>query len=132
MKTLVSIDSVTILSAADGWATAVNNLGSEFKIRYSQKKNFIENMIGKVGELSGTKYDDFIQLSGFWELKTSDVLNGINASFFFPKFTTIKNYKHKLRNVDGNGKPIDFSADEKKQIKEGLRSMVQFIIASLK
>lgn len=70
MKTLASYNSVTILSAADGWATAINNVsGSEFKIRYSQKRKFIEDKIGFIGELTGTSYDEFIQLSAFFELK---------------------------------------------------------------
>lgn len=133
MKTLASYDTVTILSASNGWATAINNgSGNEFKIRYSQKKKFIEEKIGCTGELTGTSYDEFVQLSAFFELKSRDVLNGINAAYFFPKFTKVKNFKHKLRGIDGNGKPIDFSADEKNEIKKGVQSLADFISASLK
>jgi hypothetical protein len=133
MKTLASYDSVTILSASNGWATAINNgSGNEFKIRYSQKRKFIEDKIGCIGELTGTSYDEFVQLSAFFDLKPNDILTGINAAFFFPCYTKVKNFKHKLRGVDGNGKQIDFSADEKKEIIEGVKNYAKYIASSLK
>lgn len=52
----------------------------------------------------------------------------IKAAKFFPKYAPgIKNWKHKLRGVDGNKKPIEFSAEEKKQIKQGVRSFLSDI-----
>ncbi len=46
----------------------------------------------------------------------------IKASKFFPKYCPlIKNWKHKLRGLDGNKKKIEFSATENKQIKQALK-----------
>jgi len=61
-----------------------------------------------------------------------EILQGINATYFFSRYTTIKNYKHKLRGIDGNKKPIDFSTQEKKEIVSGLKTMIKDIVASLK
>ena len=61
-----------------------------------------------------------------------EILKGINATYFFNKYTTIKNHKHKLRGVDGNKKPIEFSISEKKEIVSGLKAMIKDIVASLK
>ena len=58
-------------------------------------------------------------------------LKEINCNYFFPNYTDIKNWKHKLRGIDGNGKEIDFSKDEKRQIKAGLKKMFADCIKSI-
>jgi hypothetical protein len=58
-------------------------------------------------------------------------LKEINCNYFFPNYTSIKNWKHKLRGIDGNGKEIDFNKIEKKEIKAGLEKMLQDCIRSL-
>jgi len=48
----------------------------------------------------------------------------IVAKFFFEVYAPgIKNFKHKLRGVDGNKKPIDFNDAEKSQIRAGLKKL---------
>lgn len=48
------------------------------------------------------------------------------AKNFFEKYCTdVKNWKHKLRGIDGNGNPIDFSPEEKKAIKTKVK-MIKF------
>lgn len=41
---------------------------------------------------------------------------------------TISNVKHKLRGIDGNKKPIDFSEEEKALIEKALRKFSKEII----
>lgn len=49
----------------------------------------------------------------------------IKAAKFFPTYAPqVRNWKHKLRGVDGNKKPIEFSREDIKQIKRGVRSML--------
>lgn len=40
----------------------------------------------------------------------------------------VTNIKHKLRGVDGNKKPIDFSETEKAEINKGLKKFAKDII----
>jgi hypothetical protein len=48
----------------------------------------------------------------------------INATAFFSKYLpNVKNVKHKMRGIDGNGNPIDFSDTEKKEILKALAQM---------
>lgn len=58
-------------------------------------------------------------------------LKEINANYFFENYVEIKNWKHKLRGTDGNGKPIEFNKDEKRQIKAGLKKMFADCIKSI-
>lgn len=52
------------------------------------------------------------------------VFEFIKADQFFPKYCPeIKSYKHKIRGKNGRGNPLDFSEDEKKQIKTGLKKL---------
>lgn len=41
-------------------------------------------------------------------------------SFFRDYLPHIKNYRHKIRRKNGRGNPLEFTDDEKKQIKEAL------------
>ena len=59
------------------------------------------------------------------------ILREINANYFFANYVDIKNWKHKLRGVDGNGKPIEFNAAEKRCIKAGLKKMFADCIKSI-
>lgn len=53
---------------------------------------------------------------------SKNTFENINAGKFFSKYLPhIKNIKHKMRGTNGNGKPIDFSDDEKKQIAKALK-----------
>ena len=45
-------------------------------------------------------------------------------SFFKDYLPNIKSYKHKIRGKNGRGNPVDFSPDEKKQIKQALKSLM--------
>lgn len=53
----------------------------------------------------------------------------IKAAKFFPKYCpSVRNWKHKLRGVDGNGKEISFNDAEKKLIKEGLKRLFKDLL----
>lgn len=59
------------------------------------------------------------------------VFQFIKASSFFPKYApNIKNYPHKLRGTDGNGKPITWTSEDRKEIRAGLKMMIKDIIKS--
>lgn len=46
----------------------------------------------------------------------------IKADQFFPAYCpTIKNYKRKISGKNGRGNPVEFTQEEKKKIKAGLR-----------
>ena len=48
----------------------------------------------------------------------------IKADIFFREYLPhIKNYKHKIRGKNGRGNPVDFTKDEKKQIKAAVKKM---------
>jgi hypothetical protein len=48
----------------------------------------------------------------------------IKADQFFPKYCQeVKNYKQKIAGKNSNGNPLDFNAQEKKQIKAGLKKL---------
>ena len=52
------------------------------------------------------------------------VFTYIKAAQFLPKYApSVANWKHKLRKIDGNKKPIDFSDADKAAIKKGLRQL---------
>jgi hypothetical protein len=52
------------------------------------------------------------------------IWNYIKADTFFREYLPhIKSYKHKIRGKNGRGNPVDFSDDEKKQIKEAIKKM---------
>lgn len=48
----------------------------------------------------------------------------IKADPFFANYLPLlRNYKHKIRGKDGNGKDIEFSEAEKKEIKAALKRL---------
>ena len=52
------------------------------------------------------------------------IWNYIKADTFFTVYLpTLKNYKHKIRGKNGRGNPIDFSPDERLQIKQALYAL---------
>lgn len=54
------------------------------------------------------------------------LFNVVVAKVFFEKYCPdVKNWKHKLRGLDGNNSPIDFSKDDKAAIKAGVKRMSQ-------
>lgn len=58
-------------------------------------------------------------------------LKAINAGYLFTEYVAVPNWKHKLRGIDGNGKIIEFSQEEKRQIKAGLKKMFADCIKSI-
>lgn len=59
-------------------------------------------------------------------VKTKEILSHLNAAKFFAAYLPhIKNYKHKMREIDGNKKPIDFSDEEKKQIIDAVKKFAK-------
>lgn len=53
----------------------------------------------------------------------------IKADQFFPKYCPqIKSYKHKIRGKNGRGNPVEFSPEELKEIKTGLKKMFKELI----
>jgi len=54
------------------------------------------------------------------------VFKYISARGFFNEYApSVRNYTHKMRGTDGNGNPINFSKEDKKAIKTGLKKMVK-------
>lgn len=48
----------------------------------------------------------------------------IKADQFFPTYCPeIKNYKRKISGKNGRGNPVEFTAEEKRQIKKGLKRL---------
>ena len=48
----------------------------------------------------------------------------IKAARFFPDYCpSVKNWKHKLRGKDGNGKDLHFSKSELKEINAGVNKL---------
>lgn len=67
------------------------------------------------------------------ELFMKEVLKYISAKHFFADYCgEVKNFTHKMRGKDGNGDPIEFSADDKKLITAGLKKMVADAVTNLK
>lgn len=59
------------------------------------------------------------------------VFKYIKADRFFTDYLPLlRNYKHKIRGKDGNGKEIEFSAAEKKEIKAALKRLCKDLGAS--
>lgn len=54
----------------------------------------------------------------------SEVFKFIKADQFFPAYCTeIKNYKRKISGRNGRGNQVEFTPEEKKQIKKGLKKL---------
>lgn len=52
----------------------------------------------------------------------------INASAFFSDYLPqIKNFKHKIRGKNGRGNHVDFTKEEKKEVKAALRKFLSEI-----
>lgn len=50
----------------------------------------------------------------------------LSAKYFFKDYASgVRNFTHKMRGVDGNGKPIEFSKEDVKEIKYGLQKMTK-------
>lgn len=62
-----------------------------------------------------------------------EILKYISAKHFFADYaSSVKNFTHKMRGTDGNGKPIEFTAEDKKLIAAGLKEMTKDIAGKLK
>lgn len=61
------------------------------------------------------------------------ILEIIKASKFFPLYCPkIKDWKKKMTGKNGRGNPVEFSADEKKQIKAALKVLFKDLESSIK
>ena len=57
----------------------------------------------------------------------------IKADTFFREYLpNIKSYKHKIRGKNGRGNPIEFSIEEKQQIKKALSKLFKELDRSIK
>lgn len=55
-----------------------------------------------------------------------ETLFGISAKVFFAEYApNVSNYTHKMRGIDGNGKPIDFTDEDLQLIIAGMRAMFE-------
>jgi hypothetical protein len=53
-----------------------------------------------------------------------EIFNFIKADKFFPTYCpNIRSFKHKIRGKNGRGNPLDFTDQDKKQIKAGLKKL---------
>jgi hypothetical protein len=53
-----------------------------------------------------------------------DFFKYISAKHFFTDYCNeVKNFTHKMRGVDGNQKPIDFTDADKKEIKAAFKKL---------
>lgn len=60
--------------------------------------------------------------------KTTEILRGyfklVPAKGFFETYAPgVKNYYHKMRGIDGNGKPIEFTRADRDAINTGVRAL---------
>lgn len=61
------------------------------------------------------------------------VFQYIAAKYFFPDYAPeVKNYTHKMRGLDGNGKEIEFTAEDKKAVKAGIKKMAKELVVMVK
>lgn len=61
------------------------------------------------------------------------IFNYIKADTFFKNYLpNIKSYKHKIRGKNGRGNPIEFSTEEKKEIKKALSKLFKELERSIK
>ena len=66
------------------------------------------------------KQEDLMKL----DFDMKQILKYLSASNFFTDYAkSVKNVKHKMRGIDGNGKPIEFTEEDKKQIKAGIKQL---------
>jgi hypothetical protein len=62
-----------------------------------------------------------------------EILKYISAKHFFADYaSSVNNFTHKMRGKAGNGKPLDFSEEDKKLIAAGIKEMSKEIIYKLK
>jgi len=61
-----------------------------------------------------------------------ETLKYVIANRFFKKYTKVKNYTHKMRGKNGIGQPIEFTLDDKVQIKKGIVRMTNDILKKIK
>lgn len=55
-----------------------------------------------------------------------NIFKYIVAKYFFQDYApTVKQYKHKMRGIDGNKKPIEFSEADKAAIQKGLKQLLK-------
>lgn len=55
----------------------------------------------------------------------------VPARQFFPRYAPgVKNYYHKCRGFDGNKRPIDFTEDDRRLIREGQKKLAADIKAA--
>ena len=61
-----------------------------------------------------------------------EILKYISAKHFFTDYAkSVNNFKHKMRGVDGNQKPIDFTDADKKKIKAAFKKLSNDVLKQL-
>ena len=61
-----------------------------------------------------------------------EILKYLSAKNFFTDYAkSVKNFKHKMRGVDGNQKPIDFTGPDKKKIKAAFKKLSNDVLNQL-
>lgn len=64
-----------------------------------------------------------MKIDDIWE-KVFMIFDYIKAAQFFPKYCPdIINWKHKLRGKNGRGNPVEFTDQENRKIKSGLKKL---------
>lgn len=59
-------------------------------------------------------------------MTTEQIFEIVKKNNFFTKYAPgVKNFNHKYRGLDGNKKPIDFTADDKKAIEQGAKKLAK-------
>lgn len=54
------------------------------------------------------------------------IFDYIKAKTFFPKYApTVINWRNKMAKKSGRGKPLDFSEEDKQEIKKGLQKLLK-------
>lgn len=58
------------------------------------------------------------------ELTRKEFFTFVPARQFFSKYCPgVRNYTHKMRGIDGNGKPIDFTESDRSIMKEAAQAL---------
>lgn len=59
-------------------------------------------------------------------MKREDFFKLVPARQFFTAYAPqVKRYYHKMRGIDGNKMPIDFTEDDKRIMKEGVKQLAE-------
>lgn len=64
-------------------------------------------------------------------MDTRKIFTYIKADRFFADYLpSVRNYKHKIAGHNSRGNPLDFSEEEKREIKKGLQQLFKDLMKS--